>query len=86
MIDEPMLNAIKRKYSLLCAELNERGRRLWAATEASALGHGGLVAVARATGLSERTIRRGDQDLHPLTPSLGPSSGRMRRPGGGRRP
>ncbi len=86
MIDEPMINAIKRKYNLLCSELDERGRRLWAATEASELGHGGIVAVARATGLSERTIRRGYQDLHHLTPSLGSSSGRRRRPGSGRRP
>ena len=81
-----MINAIKRKYNILCSELDERGRRLWAAAEASELGHGGIVAVARATGLSERTIRRGSQDLHHRTPCPGVLSGRMRRPGGGRRP
>lgn len=85
MINEPMINAIKRKYNILYSELDERSRRLWAATEASELGHGGIVAVARATGLSERTIRRGYHDLHHRTPLPGLSSGRMRRPGGGRR-
>jgi len=86
MIDESLINAIKRKHNLLCSELDERGRRLWAAAEASELGHGGIVAVAKATGLSERTIRRGYHDLHHRPPSPGLVSGRMRRPGGGRRP
>jgi hypothetical protein len=83
--EEPMINAIKRKYDLLGAELEERSRRLWAATEASELGHGGIVVVARATGLSERTIRRGCQELHNRSSSVGPLFGRRRRPGGGRR-
>jgi len=86
MINEPMINAIQRKYDLLCSALDERSRRLWAATEASALGYGGMVAVAQATGLSERTIRRGYQDLQNRTPALGRSPGRMRRQGGGRKP
>lgn len=81
-----MINAIQRKYDLLCSALDERSRRLWAATEASALGYGGMVAVAQATGLSERTIRRGYQDLQNRTPALGRSPGRMRRQGGGRKP
>lgn len=81
-----MINAIKQKYDLLGAELDERGRRLWAAAEASELGHGGMVAVARATGLSERTIRRGCQELHNQLTSVGPSLDRRRCPGGGRRP
>jgi hypothetical protein len=80
-----MINAIKRKYELLRTELDERGRRLWAATEASELGHGGMVAVARATGLSERTIRRGYQELQNPSSAVGPLlDRRRRRPGGGR--
>jgi hypothetical protein len=86
MIDEPIIDAIKRKYKLLCAALDERSRRLWAATEANELGYGGIVAVAKATGLSERTIRRGYQALQPLTPAREPSPGRRRRRGGGRKP
>jgi DNA-binding phage protein len=79
-----MINAIKRKYGLWRGELDERGRRRWAATEASELGHGGMVAVARATGLSERTIRRGYQELQNPLSSVGPLTGRRRCPGGGR--
>jgi len=42
------------------------GRRRWAASEALELGHGGIKAVAQATGLGERTVRRGCQEVrHP---------------------
>jgi hypothetical protein len=86
MVDEVIIDAIKRKYQLLCAVLDERSRRLWAATEASELGYGGIVAVAKATGLSERTIRRGYQDVQSLRPTRVLSPGRQRCPGGGRKP
>ena len=62
--------------------LNERTRRLWAASEAEALGHGGIAVVARATGLSRTRIARGRQELRSDAP-LDP--GRVRRPGGGRK-
>jgi len=64
--------------------LDERGRRLWAASEALALGRGGIVTVARATGLAERTIRRGQRELRRPVPSVAVASRRVRRPGGGR--
>jgi hypothetical protein len=60
----------------------ERSRRLWAATEARALGHGGIGLVERATGISRPTIQRGLRELeahHSLPP------GRSRRLGGGRK-
>ena len=43
----------------ICPELDERGRRRWAAMEARSLGWGGVAAVALATGLSDRTVRNG---------------------------
>ncbi len=39
--------------------MNERARRLWAGTEAGALGYGGVAAVARATGMAISTVRKG---------------------------
>jgi Rhodopirellula transposase DDE domain len=63
--------------------LDERGRRLWAAAEARALGRGGIAAVARATGISESTVRRG---LRELGRGDELSVGRVRRPGAGRIP
>ena len=62
--------------------LNERTRRLWAAAEAEAIGHGGLALVARATGMSRTRIARGIQQLRS-DETLDPD--RTRRPGGGRK-
>lgn len=50
---------VRQKWNLLNAMLDERGRRLWAGVEADALGHGGVAAVARATGLAISTVRKG---------------------------
>ena len=63
--------------------LNERSRRLWAAAEAEALGYGGASLVVRAIGISRSTIVRGMKEARG-----GPSveEGRVRRPGGGRKP
>ena len=74
--------AIKRKFELLAGELNERTRRLIAAAEAMALGWGGISAVARATGFSQRAIRQGIKELKA---ERVPSQGRIRRAGGGRK-
>jgi hypothetical protein len=56
MISTPQERTVRTKYQALKPELDERGRRVWAATEALGLGHGGVAAVARATGLAESTI------------------------------
>jgi transposase len=80
VIDE---ESIGERFRALAGELNERQRRLWAAAEARACGYGGIAAVARATGISEGTIRRG---LEQLESGERPEPGRIRRPGGGRRP
>jgi hypothetical protein len=50
---------IRRKWRLLKATLDERARRLWAGAEADAIGHGGVAAAARATGLAISTVRKG---------------------------
>jgi hypothetical protein len=53
MISSKIVETIKKKYKVLKQELDERGRRIWAAVEAANLGHGGIAAVSRATGLAE---------------------------------
>jgi hypothetical protein len=78
-VDEKSLRA---KYRSLAPELNERARRIWAATEARDIGRGGITLVARATKISYSTIARG---LHELRSGAGAVSGRVRRPGGGRK-
>ena len=57
MPDANVIEGIRDKYRDLSSELDERGRRMWAAVEARSLGRGGIVAVASATGISDRTIR-----------------------------
>lgn len=82
MIPAATVETIRRKYEVVFPELNERARRLWAASEAEALGHGGMAAVAQATGLGENTIRRGRQEIRQ---EPGRVSRRVRRRGGGRK-
>ena len=78
---------IRRKYKAMLPELDERGRRIWAATEASLLGFGGVAAVAGATGLAESTIRLGKREFNlSRTGRARPSERRVRQPGGGRKP
>ena len=62
-------------------ELDERGRRRWAAVEAQSLGWGGIATVAAATGISDRTIRNGMDELERRDPL---PADRQRRPGAGR--
>mgnify|MGYP003429046113 CR=1 FL=1 len=83
MQDAQIVEGIELKFNSLVGDLDERGKRRWAATEAMALGRGGIVAVATATGLSDRTIRTGIIELRSENPV---SSGRQRKPGAGRKP
>ena len=73
---------IRDKYLALAPTLDERSRRLWAAAEAKAIGYGGQTVVARATGLARSTVYLGLRELA----AGGDSGGRVRRPGGGRKP
>lgn len=74
--------AIRQKFNALAWCLNEHTRRVWAATEARALGYGGISLVARATGISRRAILVGVREID--TGDILPP-GRVRRPGGGRK-
>lgn len=73
---------IRTKYRALAPTMNERVCRVWAGTEAQALGRGGIAVVARATGLARNTIARGLRELATPTPLR---VDRVRRPGGGRK-
>lgn len=76
-----LVEELRQKYQTIGRHLDERRRRLWAAMEAKALGHGGITIVARATGLHFSTIERGLQELAdaPLPETW------VRRAGGGRK-
>jgi hypothetical protein len=72
---------LTEKLQRVWPHLHEHGRRMLAAAEALALGHGGISQVSRACGLSRVTILQGIRDLaEPALPE-----GRVRRAGGGRK-
>ena len=68
------------KYAAVSPVLDERSRRVWAATEARAIGYGGDALVSSATGLARKTIRKGRR----AQARGGPPTARLRRPGAGR--
>jgi len=74
--------AIKARFETLAPHLDERARRLFAATEARSAGRGGIATVSEVTGVARSTIGRGLVELR----SGEARQERVRRPGGGRRP
>ena len=86
MADALVVQWVQDKYRALSPALNERSRRLWAATEASSLGRGGIAAVIAATGMSSATVYKGLGELEAAaTGGKRLSSERLRQPGGGRK-
>jgi len=82
-VDE-QIAIVRQKYQAIKPYLNERSRRLWAATEAQAIGYGGQNAVHEATGMSCSTISRGLAELAAKETGRA-AIGRIRRAGGGRK-
>ncbi len=80
--DTDLEATLVEKFVSIGALLDERSRRLWAATESRAIGYGGDAIVSSATGLARATIRSGRRELD-LPIEL---HGRVRRPGAGRPP
>ena len=87
-MESTTVETIRAKFTALKLNLDERTRRLWAATEARALGHGGITCVSEATGISHVTIRAGLEQLERPPDPDDPlaTATRVRRPGGGRKP
>lgn len=81
MPEQQVISQLRDKFAIIGPELDERGRRRWAAMEARSLGWGGVTAVALATGLSDRTVRNGIREIGKLD-ELGD---RQRKPGAGRK-
>ena len=79
MIDR---RGIEQRWKADGSKRDERGRRVFAASEARAAGRGGVASVSAITGLARSTIGRGLKDLD--APPL--PAGRVRREGGGPRP
>ncbi|HII16303.1 TPA: ISAzo13 family transposase [Candidatus Woesearchaeota archaeon] len=73
---------IRTKFLAINPTLNELSRRRWVATEAKALGRGGVSIVFRATGVNRNTIMKGIKELGNKQ-NIEPN--RLRKKGGGRK-
>lgn len=86
MSDNQVIKKIQEKYEKLLPYLNEKTRRIWAATEAQSLGWGGITKVAQATGLSRTTIHAGISLLEESqSVETAENKPRIRAVGGGRK-
>ena len=70
--------------NLLLSRLDEQQRRWYAAVEAKRIGHGGICLLSQITGMNEKTIKRGQEEL--AIGLAGRPTDRVRLPGGGRPP
>ncbi len=73
---------LHQQMNLFLSRLDEQPRRWYGAMEANRIGAGGVRLLSQITGLDEKTIRRGQQELADAFAER--SIGRMRLPGGGR--
>jgi hypothetical protein len=82
---KPYSVEIEQMMQQFYATLSEKDRRRYAAIEARKLGHGGVTYIARVLGCDRSTIQAGMKELGHL-PEQGEMAGRIRKPGGGRKP
>jgi len=59
IMDEKTIMIIRKKFHAIRSALDEKARRRWAASEAMAIGWGGMTTVSIATGISRPTIQKG---------------------------
>jgi hypothetical protein len=74
--------ALHQQMKLLLSRLDEAQRRWYVALESNRIGHGGDRLLAQITGINEKTIRRGRDELAASLTDCAPD--RVRQPGGGR--
>ncbi len=81
---EESLHMIREKYNNISSfSLNEKSRRLWAASEAKAYGRGGITLVSKAIGMSNKTIDKGLKEISGVKSNA--DNSRIRQVGGGRK-
>jgi hypothetical protein len=61
--DDAQVRMIHQQINLVMSRLDEQQRRWYAAVEANRQGHGGITLVSQITGLDEKTIARGQEEL-----------------------
>ncbi|MGV8119089.1 MAG: ISAzo13 family transposase [Candidatus Xenobiia bacterium LiM19] len=77
------IESLTNKYRTIRPYLNEKQWRIYLATEAQSMGHGGVSRVSIASGATRATIHIGLKELEE--PKVMAEMQKMRRPGGGRK-
>jgi hypothetical protein len=75
---------LHHQMNLLLSRLDEQQRRWYVAVEANRIGRGGIGLLSQITGIDEKTIRRGQQEMSDEL--VDRPTDRVRLPGGGRLP
>jgi hypothetical protein len=75
---------LHQQMKLLLSRLDEAQRRWYVALESNRIGHGGDRLLSQITGMDEKTIRRGREELAASLAECPPD--RVRQEGGGRPP
>jgi len=75
---------VHHQINVVMSRLDEQQRRWYGAVEANRRGYGGQKTVSEITGLDEKTIQRGQQELS--SDLAGRPDDRVRLPGAGRPP
>lgn len=77
-------SGVAGRFARLAPTMSERAGRRFAANAALEIGYGGIDTVARGTGVSKGTVRRGIMELREEDGLVLPA-GRTRREGAGKR-
>ena len=62
-VEEHPDKQLHQQMNLLLSRLDEQQRRWYVAVEANRVGHGGVRLLSQITGMDEKTIQRGQQEL-----------------------
>ena len=84
--DSEMERKTEEKIKTMLPMLNEKQKRLYLASEAIAIGRGGIAEVSRATGISRSVINAGIKDIKAGDPNVLSANAPIRRQGAGRKP
>ena len=76
----------KEKIKMMLPLLNEKQRRIYLASEAVAIGRGGITAVSRVSGVSRSVITAGIKEINEGNTDMLSIDAPIRRKGAGRKP
>ena len=80
--NDPANRKQHQQINLFLSRLDEQQRRWYAAIEAAKIGHGGIRLLSLVTGLDEKTIARGRDEMAEQLHTR--PVDQVRQPGGGR--